>query len=56
MDRVHHYDISPDGIPLLGGTPSVAAEIQQEHYDCISGVYVDNLAYPHTREYMVYHR
>lgn len=54
MDRVHHYDISPGGIPLLAGTPSVAAEIQQEHYDRISGVYVDNLAYPHTREYMVY--
>jgi SAM-dependent methyltransferase len=51
----HHYQISAEGIPLFAATPdSEDARIQQQHYDTISTAYINNLAYPHTEEYIAY--
>jgi ubiquinone/menaquinone biosynthesis C-methylase UbiE len=52
----HCYPISPSGIPLFVDAAYVSPEalVQQQHYDAIAGIYVDNLSYPHTQEYMRY--
>jgi SAM-dependent methyltransferase len=48
------YPISENGIPLFARHMSEDAEIQHQHYDKIASIYIENLAYPHTREYMAY--
>jgi ubiquinone/menaquinone biosynthesis C-methylase UbiE len=49
------YAISASGIPLFAERfCSADARAQQAHYDAIADVYVENLAYPHTQEYMAY--
>lgn len=54
-DRSRSYAISPGGIPLFAESfCSADARAQQEHYDAIAKIYVENLAYPHTQEYMAY--
>jgi len=53
QDRV--YPISPTGIPLFAERfCSPDARAQQAHYEAIAKIYVENLAYPHTQEYMAY--
>ena len=53
--RDQSYAISPSGIPLFAERfCSTDARAQQAHYDAIAQVYVENLAYPHTQEYMAY--
>ena len=51
-DGRRRYEVTPAGIPLLVGALSDEARTQQQHYDRIAGVYLDNLTYPHTQEYM----
>jgi ubiquinone/menaquinone biosynthesis C-methylase UbiE len=47
------YAISDSGIPLLAERfCSDDARIQQAHYEKIAAAYIENLAYPHTQEYM----
>jgi ubiquinone/menaquinone biosynthesis C-methylase UbiE len=54
-DGTHAYRLSPSGVPLFGEEwRSPEAALQQQHYDSIAGVYLTNLTYPHTREYMAY--
>lgn len=54
-DRNQSYAISPSGIPLFAERfCSADARAQQAHYDAIAKIYVENLAYPHTQEYMAY--
>lgn len=53
-DGRHRYEVTPAGIPLLTGVLSDEARTQQQHYDRIAGVYLDNLTYPHTQEYMAF--
>lgn len=49
------YQISTSGIPLFGEQVcSPDARIQQQHYEAIAKAYLQNLAYPHTQEYMDY--
>lgn len=49
------YQISTSGIPLFGEQIcSADARIQQQHYEAIAKAYLQNLAYPHTQEYMDY--
>lgn len=49
------YKISPRGIPLFAEQfCSADARLQQSHYESIAGIYVENLAYPHTQEYTTY--
>ena len=49
------YAVSAEGIPLFAETfLSNDARVQQSHYDTIASAYVENLAYPHTQEYMAY--
>jgi ubiquinone/menaquinone biosynthesis C-methylase UbiE len=51
----HCYRISDSGIPLFGEQVcSEDARIQQQHYETIAKAYLQNLAYPHTQEYMDY--
>src|SRR5262245_11763465 len=48
----HAYGVDPSGIPLFAESfISPEGEAQKHHYDRISGVYLENLQYPHTREY-----
>jgi SAM-dependent methyltransferase len=54
-DRSQSYPISPAGIPLFGDAwLSADGAVQRAHYDTISTVYIDNLGYEHTREYMAF--
>jgi ubiquinone/menaquinone biosynthesis C-methylase UbiE len=54
-DGTHRYTLSPSGVPLFGEAwLSADGAVQRTHYDAISTDYIDNLAYPHTREYMAY--
>jgi len=54
-DRCRSYAISPSGIPLFAERfCSADARAQQAHYDAIAKIYGENLAYPHTQEYMAY--
>ena len=51
----HHYRIDENGIPCFAEQYcSADARRQESHYDAISAAYVENLGYPHTREYMAY--
>jgi SAM-dependent methyltransferase len=51
----HSYRLSPSGVPLFGEAwLSPEGAVQRQHYDTIAGVYLTNLTYPHTREYMAY--
>ena len=53
--RDRSYAISASGIPLFAERfCSADARAQQVHYDAIAKIYVQNLAYPHTQEYMTY--
>jgi ubiquinone/menaquinone biosynthesis C-methylase UbiE len=53
--RTHSYRLSPSGVPQFGEAwLSPEGAVQREHYDTIAGVYLTNLTYPHTREYMAY--
>jgi ubiquinone/menaquinone biosynthesis C-methylase UbiE len=46
------YALSPSGVPLFAERYcSQDARIQQAHYETIAKAYVENLEYPHTREY-----
>jgi ubiquinone/menaquinone biosynthesis C-methylase UbiE len=50
-DRV--YEITESGIPLFARRfCSGDARIQEAHYEKIAAAYIQNLAYPHTQEYM----
>jgi len=54
-ERDRDYAISPSGIPLFAARfCSDEARLQQAHYEAIAKIYVENLAYPHTQEYMAY--
>jgi SAM-dependent methyltransferase len=49
------YALSQSGIPLFAERfCSADARIQQAHYESIAAAYVENLAYPHTQEYMAF--
>jgi SAM-dependent methyltransferase len=49
------YALSKSGIPLFAEQYcSDDARIQQAHYETIAAAYVENLAYPHTQEYMAF--
>lgn len=49
------YPVTPSGIPLFAQEPSSEnARRQQKHYDRVSNNYLDNMTYPHTREYLAY--
>jgi SAM-dependent methyltransferase len=50
-DRV--YAVTASGIPLFAERfCSDHARIQEAHYEKIAAAYIENLAYPHTQEYM----
>ena len=54
-DGSSRYPISASGIPLFAvSSLSQEADFQQKHYDEIAELYVTNLSYPHTQEYMAY--
>jgi SAM-dependent methyltransferase len=47
------YTITESGIPLFAERfCSDDARIQEAHYEKIAAAYIENLAYPHTQEYM----
>ena len=49
------YRISPSGVPLFAERFCTEdAKRQQAHFEKIAGIYIDNLAYPHTQEYAAY--
>lgn len=49
------YRISPSGVPLFAEHFCTEdARRQQAHFEKIAGIYIDNLAYPHTQEYAAY--
>jgi SAM-dependent methyltransferase len=49
------YALSDSGIPLFAERfCSDDARVQQAHYETIAAAYVENLAYPHTQEYMAF--
>lgn len=49
------YPITPSGIPLFAQQPSTRdAARQQQHYDRVSDAYLENMTYPHSREYIAY--
>jgi ubiquinone/menaquinone biosynthesis C-methylase UbiE len=51
----HRYRLNAEGIPLFAEHfISEEGRAQQEHYDRIAAAYLENLAYPHTQEYMAY--
>ena len=51
----YQYPINREGIPLFAQQfCSDEGKIQQQHYDKIAKVYVENLNYPHTQEYSSY--
>src|SRR5207237_8808183 len=54
-DGTRRYPVTADGIPLFGEAwLSADGATQRAHYDTIADQYLDNLEYPHTREYMTY--
>lgn len=54
-DSGQHYRITASGIPLFAEHYcSEDARRQQAHYDDVAVAYLENLAYPHTQEYMDY--
>ena len=54
-DGAHSYRLSPSGVPQFGeGWLSPEGAVQRAHYERIAGAYLNNLAYPHTREYIAY--
>lgn len=54
-DGSRRYAIHPAGIPLFAAELcSAEARVQQRHYDAVARAYLENLAYPHTAEYMAY--
>lgn len=55
LDGDISYRISPSGIPLFAEECCTEdARRQQVHFEKISRKYIENLAYPHTQEYMSY--
>jgi len=49
------YEINPEGIALFGRDfASDSARLQESHYDRIAKIYLENLTYPHTEEYIAY--
>lgn len=55
QDSSIKYAISDSGIPLFADTfCSSEAGRQREHYEKVATQYAENLAYPHTKEYMEY--
>jgi SAM-dependent methyltransferase len=55
IDGAERYAISDSGIPRFAiEFLSDAGRAQQSHYDGMVAKYVENLAYPHTLEYMAY--
>jgi ubiquinone/menaquinone biosynthesis C-methylase UbiE len=49
------YRVSASGIPQFAERfLSADAKRQQQHYDRVAAAYLENLAYPHTREYSDY--
>jgi ubiquinone/menaquinone biosynthesis C-methylase UbiE len=49
------YEVNAAGIPLFAREwMSEEARVQEAHYDRIAKVYLENLSYPHTEEYMAY--
>jgi ubiquinone/menaquinone biosynthesis C-methylase UbiE len=54
-DNKYKYRIDDFGIPLFAEQfCSPEAKVQEQHYDRISRQYLENLAYPHTLEYLTY--
>jgi ubiquinone/menaquinone biosynthesis C-methylase UbiE len=55
IDGAVSYAVTDRGICLFAEKYcSTEAKIQQSHYDRIAQAYMENLAYPHTQEYMAY--
>lgn len=55
LDGATSYRISASGIPLFAEEFCTEdAKRQQVHFEKISRKYIENLAYPHTQEYMSY--
>lgn len=55
QSSAYRYRLSETGIPLFAESAlTPEAKVQRAHYDRIAGVYVENLAYPHTQEYTRY--
>lgn len=55
VDHNKRYPITYSGIPLFAESLcSVDAQRQKAHYEKIAEIYVQNLGYPHTQEYMAY--
>jgi SAM-dependent methyltransferase len=53
--REHRFPISESGIPLFAEHfCSAEGRAQEAQYDRIAGAYLENLEYPHTREYTAY--
>lgn len=51
----HSFLVTDDGIPIFAEAfASAEARQQQAHYDRIAEIYLTNLSYPHTIEYMKY--
>lgn len=51
----HRYRIDENGIPRFAEQLcSTDARAQEQHYDFVSTAYIENLGYPHTREYLDY--
>lgn len=49
------YRINAHGIPLFAETfLTPDARRQQDHYDQLADLYLENLGYPHTQEYLAY--
>ena len=54
-DGDEYFPVSASGIPLFAGEfISDDAKVQQSHYDTLADIYIENLGYPHTQEYMEY--
>ena len=53
--RKHRYELHAGRIPLFAEAPASAdARYQQRHYDQLAPLYLENLGYPHTEEYVAY--
>jgi SAM-dependent methyltransferase len=49
------YPISPEGIPVFAALPDNRdARQQQERYEGLCDLHMENLSYPHTQEYFAY--
>jgi ubiquinone/menaquinone biosynthesis C-methylase UbiE len=54
-DGAHSYRLSASGVPLFGESwLSPEGAVQRDHYERIADAYLNNLSYPHTREYLAY--